>query len=83
MYRARGTFARAEPLLAQALAIREEKLSADNPLIAESLARLGECLYLEDRDAEAEGLLRKSVALYRRLGNPDVAMPENYLAQVL
>jgi serine/threonine-protein kinase len=83
VYRDGGDFTRAEPLLAQALSIRETQLKADNPLIAESLANLGECLYLEDKVAEAEGMLRKSIALHRRSRNPEVVGPDIYLAQVL
>ena len=71
---------KAEPLFRQALSIREKLLPKNSPAVLESLGALGECLYLENRDAEAEPVLRRSVALDREL-NSDTS--RGYLALLL
>ncbi len=44
---------------------------------------LGECLYLQDRFAEAEPLLRRALAIHRSNPNGDASGTENYLALLL
>ena len=79
--RLQGQFDKAEPLFRRALAIRQKKFGEHSPAVLESLSGLGECLYLEERDAEAEPVLRKALALDREL-NADSGS-RNYLALLL
>lgn len=54
----------------EALAIRAAERTGDDPLVAESLMRLGYALYRGRRDphaTEAESALRDALAMYRRL----------------
>ncbi len=77
-------FNRAELLFRKALVIRREKSSATNPLVAQSMSNLGECLYWEGQDAEAESLLREARAIELPL-RPDGTLESSdmYLALVL
>lgn len=47
-----GRYDRAEPVIREALGIRRNALGEDHLDVAESLSRLGDLLYLADRDAE-------------------------------
>jgi hypothetical protein len=58
----------AEPLLRQALSIREKKLRPGHPAIMIAQVRLGESLTAQGRAAEAEPILRQ--ALKSALGSP-------------
>jgi serine/threonine-protein kinase len=83
LYRLKSDYKTAEPLFRRALAIRQHQLRASDPLIAHSLTSLGECLYLEQDDVEAESLLRAAL-LMRRAEHPDNADDvRNYLALLL
>ena len=64
-------FADGERFLRQALTVQEKLLGTKSPIIADTLADLGECLYLEDKDTDAESILHRSGALYRASGNPN------------
>ncbi len=82
--RLNSEYTRAEPFFRKSLAVRQRKLRADDPLIGRSLSNLGECLYWEGEDAEAESLLRQALQLQRSHGlNEDVSASDNYLALVL
>jgi eukaryotic-like serine/threonine-protein kinase len=75
----------AEPLFRNALAIRQNQLGANHPLVAESLSNLGECLYWEEQNQEAETLLRKALEIQRSQQPQGAALSatENYLALAL
>jgi eukaryotic-like serine/threonine-protein kinase len=62
VYRELGLYEEAQHFLAEALAIRREKLSADDPAIAESLRALGLLHGLRGRFDEAEVALREVLA---------------------
>ena len=81
IYRLGGNYEKAEPLFRQALAIRKKLAGADNHLVAESMSNLGECLYWEGHDVEAEQLLEQALAIERK-ADPDLeaAATRNYLA---
>lgn len=83
LYRLKANYKAADPLFRRALAIRRKELGPADPLIADSLTRLGECLYLEQEDGEAEPMLRAALAI-RRGENPDNGVDvRNYLALLL
>jgi tetratricopeptide (TPR) repeat protein/CHAT domain-containing protein len=71
----RGFYSKAEPLFQQALAIREQTLSPENPLVAASLNDLAG-LYRElGRYAEAEALYRRALEIKEKLlGSDDPAL---------
>src|ERR1700730_17511119 len=58
-----GQYAQAEPLIRQALAIREKALVPDHPAVAESLNNLALLSKQLGRYGEAEALFRRSVAI--------------------
>jgi serine/threonine-protein kinase len=69
VYQMRGFFAEAEPLLREALALRERELAADHEDIAASRYTLAMLLEDTDRHAEAEPLLAlAAISLRDRLG---------------
>ncbi|HEX6546466.1 MAG TPA: serine/threonine-protein kinase, partial [Bryobacteraceae bacterium] len=83
LYRLKANYKAADPLFRRALAIRRKELTPSDPLVADSLTHLGECLYLEQQDVEAESMLRAALAI-RRGENPDNGMDvRNYLALLL
>ena len=83
LYRLKSNYKAAEPLFRRALALRRNTLRASDPLIAQSLTTLGECLYLQQQDLEAESLLREALRI-RRSSPPDNADDvRNYLALLL
>jgi serine/threonine-protein kinase len=70
VYQMRGFFAEAEPLLRNALALRERELPADHGDVADSRYTLADLLGEMDRQAEAEPLLAAAAAVLRdRLGD--------------
>ena len=85
----------AEPLLKQALEIREAKLGQDHPDTAVSLNHLGVLLRVQGLPEEAEGLHRRALAIREaaalaireaapmRPNHPDVAQSLNNLAESL
>jgi serine/threonine-protein kinase len=80
LLRFKADYAGAEPLFRRALALRQKAGRAE-PEIADELSSLGECLYLEDKDAEAEPVLRHALALDRHLRTGDDGDDSrNYLA---
>ncbi len=80
--RAKGAYSEEEALLRQALEIRRRLAGEDRLLLSDTLGNLGECLYLQSRNKEAEPVLRDAIAI----GPPDTqqrAGAQNYLALVL
>lgn len=75
---------RAEPLFRKVLAIRQSKLPPADQRVTAGMTSLGECLFLEERNAEAESLLRRALGLQRQ-NHQDALVTEtdNYLALVL
>ena len=63
--RDKAEYQKAEPLFRQLLAIREQASRTDDGLIARTLGDLGDCLGQEEKDAEAEVVLRRALDLYR------------------
>jgi non-specific serine/threonine protein kinase/serine/threonine-protein kinase len=86
VYHNLGLYARAEPLLRQALEFRVDTLGEDSLETAESQTNLGLLLHDESEYAAAEPLLRKALATRRAtLGerHKDVAAAFNNVALVL
>jgi CHAT domain-containing protein/Tfp pilus assembly protein PilF len=85
LYLDRGDYAKAEPLLNRALAIREKTLGPEHPDVADSLNNLAS-LYLDRGDyAKAEPLLERALVIREKaLGpeHPDVADSINNLARL-
>jgi CHAT domain-containing protein len=82
----RGSYARAEPLYRQALAICEEVLGPRHTATASCYNELAINLYYQGRSREAEPLLRKALAVCEDvLGarHPETASGYNNLAMVL
>jgi serine/threonine-protein kinase len=73
VYRHLGLYARAEPLLEEALERRRASLGERSLDTAKSLLHLGELRGEESRSAEAEALLRRAVAVREGLLGPDHA----------
>ena len=63
VYKQQGRDAEAEPLLKQALAIREKAYGSAHPLVATSLNNLAGLYQQQDRAAEAEPLLLRAEAI--------------------
>jgi len=63
-----GDYAGAEPLLRQALAIREKALGPDHPDVANSLNNLAGLLETTGDYAGAEPLLRRALAVNEKAG---------------
>jgi tetratricopeptide (TPR) repeat protein len=63
VYKQQQRYADAEPLLKQALAIREKGYGPDHPLVATSLDNLAGLYRFQDRAAEAEPLLARVEAI--------------------
>jgi serine/threonine-protein kinase len=75
-----GTYAEAESLLREALAVRELTRGADSTEVANTVEALGVTLLAEDRLAEARPLLERAITILEaRLGptNTDVANAYN------
>jgi serine/threonine-protein kinase len=83
LYRLKTDYKAADLLFRRALAIRRKELKPSDPLVADSLTHLGECLYLEQKDTEAEPMLRTALTI-RRGEKPDTGIDvRNYLALLL
>ena len=83
LYRDEGKYMDAEPLFRQLADMRRKTSKPGDVKLAWSLAALGECLYLENKDAESEPPLREALKLYHANG-PDVGSEaRNYLALLL
>ncbi len=81
--RQNGGYAKAEPLFRDLVELRRKAPGENDLLYAKSLAALGECLYLEAKDSEAEPILRHALAIDRSHG-PDAGDDvRNYLALLL
>src|SRR5664280_640789 len=81
-----GDYPGAEPLLRQALAIRERALGPDHPDVAVSLNNVAALLYAKGEYAGAELLFRRALAIDEKaLGpdHPDVARDLNNLSLLL
>lgn len=81
-----GKYAEAEPLLRQALAIRQKRLDHQHPEVAEGLNNLAAVLDREGKYAEAESLYRQALAIKQqrlRSGDPDLIGGINNLAVAL
>jgi serine/threonine-protein kinase len=65
-----GLYREAEPLFAEALALRERQLGPESLEVAESLHDLGRARLLQSR-VDAEPLLRQAVALREKILGPD------------
>ncbi len=81
LHRDKGDFDKAEPLFRKVLSIRRK--SHDRPLLANALANLGECLYQQEKDKEAETLMREGLALDASRQSEVGASLRNYLALLL
>jgi serine/threonine protein kinase/tetratricopeptide (TPR) repeat protein len=78
-----GKFDKAEPLLEQALAIRERIFKVDDPILAESLNSVAELYQAQGHHAQAEPLYTRALAIREKaLGkdHPSVAESLNSLA---
>jgi tetratricopeptide (TPR) repeat protein len=78
-----GSFAKAEPLCRQALAMRQQLLGKEHPHVATSLSNLAELYRSEGCYEEAEPLFRQVLAMRQKLlgkEHPDVAASLNNLA---
>ncbi len=81
--RERGLGEKAEPLLYQALAIREQKLGPTHPDVAQSLHHLAVVFYLHGKYVRAEPLYQRALTIREQaLGpeHPDTAYTLNHLA---
>jgi len=71
VYRALELSEPAEPLLREALAIREKELGAEHPDVATSLDKLGDLLWIRGNYAEAEAALLRALAIREKEFGPD------------
>ena len=78
-----GHYGQAEPHFRDALNMRIERLGTNNGDVEQSLGNLGECLYWEDRNTEAELFLRRALDIDHRMNIEAGASVRNYLALVL
>ena len=83
IYRMRGEFKNAEPYFREAIDIRQQTLGSDAEAATEPLNGLGQCLYDEGRDAEAEAVLRASLAISHKQKTDQGDNSRDYLALVL
>jgi tetratricopeptide (TPR) repeat protein len=56
------------------------RFGSDSTIVADSLSNLGECLYLEGKDTEAESKLRQALGIYRRHSTNLGSDARDYLA---
>ena len=81
--RLKGDYRGAEPLFTEALDIQRAKLGEESATVSHTLSFLGECLFLEGKDVEAESKLRQALAIFRRAGPNAGSMTRDYLARLL
>jgi serine/threonine protein kinase/tetratricopeptide (TPR) repeat protein len=75
-YRSLGLYEQAQPMLEQALAVREEEVGQEDPGVAESLTHLGWLFNARGRYDDAEHLYRRALEMQQRLlpeGDPAIA----------
>src|SRR5712691_2805967 len=85
LYRAKGQYAKAEPLLRRALAIREKALGPEHPDVATSLNNLALLYGVQGKYAEAEPLFKRALAIMEKALGPehsDVATSLSNLAEL-
>jgi serine/threonine-protein kinase len=82
-FRLQSKYADAEKLFRASLAVREKKLVPNDPLVAQSLTDLGDCLIQENRGVEAEPMLRRALAIDRTNQDPAGIETRGYLARIL
>ncbi len=70
---AQGRYADAQPLFAEALALRRRVLGDQHRLTADTLSNYGACLFDAGEPARAEPLLREAIAIYERVLPPNAA----------
>ena len=80
--RLRSEYSDAEKLFRASLAVREKKLGSVDPAVAQSLTDLGDCLIQENRETEAEPVLRRALVIFRRTNDPRGAETRGYLATI-
>jgi tetratricopeptide (TPR) repeat protein len=83
LYRSQGNYERAEPLLQQALHLRQDLLGGRHSVVASSLNNLALLYYSQGRYEEAEPLYQQALHPYQDLlgdRHPDVAQSLNNLA---
>lgn len=81
----RGQYSEAEPLLQQALSIREQQLGPDHLDTATSLDHLGRLYQLQGKYAQAEPLYQRALSIRERQSGPDhldTASSLDHLAQL-
>ncbi len=71
LYRLQGEFAKAEPLLKQALAMRQKEYGEQHWTTARSLQDLGLLYFDQGHYSEAEPLLRKSLQIRESVLQPE------------
>jgi serine/threonine-protein kinase len=81
--RLKGDYQQAEPLFNKTLEIQRGKLGEESTTVSHTLSSLGECLFLEGKDLEAESKLRQALANFRRAGANTDSMTWDYLARLL
>lgn len=62
LWEMRGDYTKAEGFFRESVSINRSRLGEKDPVTIDSVANLGEVLYYESRDAEAEPLLRQTIA---------------------
>src|SRR4030095_6572230 len=85
LYRAKGDYAKAEPLHQRALAIREKALGPEHPAVAGPLNNLADLYNAKGDYAKAEPLLQRALAIREKaLGpeHPHIAKSLNLLARL-
>ncbi len=67
LHAGKGRYAEAEPLLRQALAIREKALGPEHPEVAQSLTDLAHLYESQGRHSEAEPLFKRSQEILKKI----------------
>jgi spermidine synthase len=75
LHTGKGRYAEAEPLLRQALAIREKALGPEHPDVAQSLDDLAELYASQGRHSEAEPLLKRSQEIMLKIIGSSIPGP--------
>ncbi len=79
----KGDYIKAEQLFRELVALRKKTVGESDLAYAASLGALGECLYWEAKDTEAETVLRRALKIDRDKGADYGSDVRNYLALVL
>lgn len=77
-----GSFEEAEEALLRALKIQEETYGLQHKSVAATMTALGK-VYAPFENIEAEKQLRKAIAIYQELNDPDVVFPIECLSLIL